>query len=589
MTRVSIFAPLFLLLTLALLSSTSCENRSGVKNKPVKPQSINPEITPQMQKKARFWENIQDGDARAAHNALLKGMEFYAALQQTPNWNTPGGYAWAYAPDLTRRAARHDLDQPTVARISAGEGPVVGSAFLRIFRTTGSKRALIFAQQVGNTLLENQMMNGGWGAWLFCDAEMRAAKARYLKCAQTRPAVSAGCCRAKGRMPALPPLPLKEGYTQKTVEYLINLGTVTEDSAYAKAAQEGLQFLLQAQHPCGGWPNAYPVVSREGFEPDQLVANQISLNDGATQSAIDAMLKAYEAYRDKTYLESALKGGDFLLRAQDATFGGWAQQYNPVTLKPSWGRGRVTVVDETTPAHYITHRDRDGAMAAAVEPPALYADRSSSVIMTLVGIFLLTGEERFLNAARKGRSFLERTRAGKEIWYELIELGTGRPFFVERRSGGHGGAVSYEPTNQLAAFLSVRGYETAAGAIILNHALYSSVSQPRLPPYAIAAVKYLQAVGKQEALHRIETPPVHELRERLEQLRPYVREIISVQRADGAWPDHGENRAHEGCFDAPEVAWAQPGTGAITTGAFDRHVRTLCEYLNVARLLSETD
>ncbi len=72
------------------------------------------------------------------------------------------------------------------------------------------------------------------------------------------------------------------------------------------------------------WPREFPKPDYKGF---------YTLNDNTLGDVIDTMLLAHAVYDDRRYLESALRGGRFLLLAQlPEPQPGWAQQYRSTNV-----------------------------------------------------------------------------------------------------------------------------------------------------------------------------------------------------------------------------------------------------------------
>jgi hypothetical protein len=104
-----------------------------------------------------------------------------------------------------------------------------------------------------------------------------------------------------------------------------------KDARIHEAAKTALDSLLRAQFPNGAWPQrytafpdpaAFPV--RKASYPDDWPRKwpnksffaAYTFNDNSIADAIDAMLEAARIYKDPRYLESAKRGGDFILLAQ---------------------------------------------------------------------------------------------------------------------------------------------------------------------------------------------------------------------------------------------------------------------------------
>ncbi|HHX01991.1 MAG TPA: pectate lyase [Firmicutes bacterium] len=111
---------------------------------------------------------------------------------------------------------------------------------------------------------------------------------------------------------------------------------------YKDAVIKGVDWMLDAQYPSGGWPQYYPL--RGGY------SDNVTFNDGAMTNVlkyIQEILKyrgLYEYLGEERFarLEAALdKGLEFILKAQIEVNGhltAWCQQHDPVTYEPKMGR-----------------------------------------------------------------------------------------------------------------------------------------------------------------------------------------------------------------------------------------------------------
>lgn len=226
---------------------------------------------------------------------------------------------------------------------------------------------------------------------------------------------------------------IDNGATMAQIRFLARAYNATHEPRYRTAAERGIDYLLAAQYPNGGWPQCFPL--RKGYY------THITFNDDAMTLAM-ALLHAVGDGREpfawtddarRTKARAAVaKGIECTLRCQvveNGTLTIWGAQHDEQTLAPAWAR--------------------------KFEPPAL-ASRESAAIVD----FLLTLPDpspevvRSIEAAVawfehhqvQGIRWIERpTKDGMErfaekdpsappTWARFYELGTGRPLFMGRDS-----------------------------------------------------------------------------------------------------------------------------------------------------------
>jgi PelA/Pel-15E family pectate lyase len=93
--------------------------------------------------------------------------------------------------------------------------------------------------------------------------------------------------------------------------------------------------ILLYQQPNGGWPKNYDMLAILTDEQKAILSQHkdslhTNFDNGATYTQIEYLAKAYTLLGDKKYEEAALKGFDFILKAQYGN-GGWPQFYPDVS------------------------------------------------------------------------------------------------------------------------------------------------------------------------------------------------------------------------------------------------------------------
>lgn len=342
-----------------------------------------------------------------------------------------GGYAWASSAD---------------GRYSHGEGvagndrvwvqppgtPAVGMAFLRAFEATGDSVHLDAARAAGEALIQGQLRSGGWGYSIDFDRQRRK-KIPYL-------------VGPLGSRDKIIPTPKPGGWdvwrqrkdkgnltlidddtTPASIRFLAKLDQQLQfkDVEVRNAVRYALRSTLGAQYPIGAWGHNY---DRFAFDspssdhyrvldasyPDQWSRRSTNdfqgcymINDRVTMNMIETMLLVAEVYKDDRYRDSAIRGGEFLLRAQlPQPQPAWAQQYDR-HMKPVWDR--------------------------KFEPPAITGGESQDVLDTLITLYEKTKDKRFLEPVPTAIAYLRASRRDDGRLARYYELKTNRPLYFNKK------------------------------------------------------------------------------------------------------------------------------------------------------------
>ena len=132
------------------------------------------------------------------------------------------------------------------------------------------------------------------------------------------------------------------GATYSQVEYLAKAYDRIKDEKYKNACLKGIDFMLSAQYPNGGWPQFYPDTS--GYR------KYITFNDDAMTGIMNVFHniiqnKKYFSFVDKDRREKVItsfnKGIDCILKCQikdDGKLTVWCQQHDNVDFHPQGAR-----------------------------------------------------------------------------------------------------------------------------------------------------------------------------------------------------------------------------------------------------------
>jgi hypothetical protein len=258
--------------------------------------------------------------------------------------------------------------------------PAAGLLLLAGHRLTGRPRYLEAARRTGDLLVATQLPSGGW----FSEMPVEG----------TRPSAWFGWIPMPGT--------LDDDVTPGAIRFLLALGDATGDARYRRAAERGLDLLLQAQLPSGAWPHVRRPAWLRALRASR--EDHPSLNDGVTPIIIETLLAAAERLERPELLAAARRGGDWLLSVQEPPpRAGWAQQY-----------------DET---------GRPAGMRR-FEPPALATWETRHAVDALDALARATADDRWCPAARAAASWLRAAATSPGCWARFVRLDDGAPLYL---------------------------------------------------------------------------------------------------------------------------------------------------------------
>lgn len=327
-----------------------------------------------------------------------------------------GGYAYYYSLDLKERWGEGVATKDQIWVQPPGT-PAVGMAYLKAFAATGDVVFRDAARDAAKALVYGQLKSGGWAQTIDFDPQgSRVSLYRNGK--------------GKGRNHTS----LDDNQTQAAIEFLARIDRALDfkDEAIHDATLVALDALLKAQFPNGAFPQgftgpvaAHPVIKASYPEtwpktwPNQNYWDYYTLNDGLAGSVSTTLLTALEVYQDAPYRAALARLGDFLILAQmPEPQPVWAQQYN-YEMQPMWAR--------------------------KFEPPAICGLESEDAVRTLMKIFRLTGDRKYLAPIPRALAYLKKCRLPDGRMARYYELQTNRPLYMNRK--GQDYFLTYDDTN----------------------------------------------------------------------------------------------------------------------------------------------
>ncbi len=320
-----------------------------------------------------------------------------------------GGYATRWSRDL-KEYRTSDSQSPTIISIEDPGTPSIGLVMLRAYEVTGDKLYFQAAQEVKQALLWTQLASGGWET--SHDYAPAAARKRHY-----RRDLDAGDTERGTRHAHTT---LDDDKTQFALRFLLELAHLPEskeDTQLHAALKFGLDSLLAAQMPSGGWPQGFsgpadpklpvkkPTLPTEWPRtwPELNYTGYVTLNDGNLFSIAKLLARAHELTKDDRYLTALKKLGDFHLLAQcPEPQPGWAQQYN-ANMEPTWAR--------------------------KFEPPAISGHETLWALETLHEIWLVTGENKYQTPYQSALAWLERSKLPGNLYARFYEMHTNKPLY----------------------------------------------------------------------------------------------------------------------------------------------------------------
>jgi PelA/Pel-15E family pectate lyase len=237
--------------------------------------------------------------------------------------------------------------------------------------------------------------------------------------------------------------------TTEQIELLAGVCSATGRDDAKAAALRGIEWLLEAQFPNGGWPQNYPV------EPGYHEA--ITLNDNATLHALELLLEMSEGTPPFAFTEAPLrertraafeKGIACLAAAQVNVDGQptvWCAQHHPITLAPVAARKlEPPSLSGAESAELVRFLMRRGpttpALAAMIEPALKWFDARR-----------ITGLRKTKTAGKT--DYVPDASATEVYWARFYDIETGQPIFPGAQDG-----VIYSTFSEMAARNKV-GYD----------------------------------------------------------------------------------------------------------------------------------
>jgi PelA/Pel-15E family pectate lyase len=315
-----------------------------------------------------------------------------------------GGYVYYYSVDLKQQWGEGVATRDQIWVQPPGT-PTVGMAYLKAYEATGDSFYLNAAQEAAEALVYGQLKSGGWTNVI--DFNRRGRVAQYRN----------------GKGGGKNNSSFDDGQSQSAIRLLIHVDKALDfkHQAIGEAAGFALDALHGAQFPNGAFPQVWtgpvkqqPILKASYPDYDWRKEGRVknywdmyTLNDNVCGYITETLIDACRIYNDERFMTALKRLGDFMILAQMPNpQQGWAQQYN-YEMKPIWAR--------------------------KFEPPAISGDESQEVIETLMEIYRITNDRKYLEPIPRALAYLKRSLLADGRLSRYYELRTNRPLYMFRR------------------------------------------------------------------------------------------------------------------------------------------------------------
>jgi Pectic acid lyase len=355
-------------------------------------------------------------DADLAATARLRIEEMGRVFVE--KLSSDGGYVWASRVDKTIRRGEGGEVGPEVIWIQPPGTPAIGATLLHLYELTGDQYWLDAAGQSASALVSGQLLSGGWFNYV------ETGPTGQQNWCYRATGIDGEACKARAENEARNRSTLDDNITQGALGFLLlyDAATAGQNAAVRGAIDAALDRILKVQYPNGAWPvnldrerpekgKSFPqqarlpeVWSRTWVKPEGQY--YFVLNDNLVSNTIQVLLLADQLLPREEARAAALKAGDFLLGAQlPAPQRGWSQTYNEA-MEPVWGR--------------------------KFEPPAVASSETATAIEALLGLYIVTKDDRYLRGAEEAAEWLRSVQLSTGEWARFYELGSNRPLYVDQ-------------------------------------------------------------------------------------------------------------------------------------------------------------
>ncbi len=318
--------------------------------------------------------------------------------------STRGGYVWSYLPDMSRRWGELEAT-PDMIWVQPPGTADMGNLFLDAYHATGDEYYYQAAEKAADALIAGEISTGGWN--YFIDFGGPEATRHFYD------TVGKNAWRLEEFQHYWGNATFDDNGTAETMKFILRLYAEKFDPRYGAEVRRNVDFILDSQYPCGGWPQRWPLKHEFVHHGLADYTSYITFNDNVTAENVEYLIMANQVLQDQRLLPAIHRGMDvYLLTQQGQPQPGWALQYTPGDLEP--------------------------AAARSYEPRALATHTTASAVEQLMHFYRLTGDSRYLARIPKALDWLESVRLPDALikdgkaYPTFVEIGTNKPLFLHR-------------------------------------------------------------------------------------------------------------------------------------------------------------
>lgn len=236
---------------------------------------------------------------------------------------------------------------------------------------------------------------------------------------------------------------IDNGATYTQMIYLARVSQASGQARFRDAFLKGMDYLLTAQYPNGGWPQYYPRLTgyykHITFNDDAMIGVMTLLRDIARK---DAVYRFVDEPRRRNAEKAVEKGIDCILKTQIRVQGrltAWCAQHDEITLAPAPARAYEKVSLSGSESAGVVR------FLMGIEKPSPQVVQSIEASVAWFREVKLTGVrvvEQLDTSAAPGVNSYNRVLIQDEnadpLWARFYEIGSNRPIFC-----GRDGVIKY--------------------------------------------------------------------------------------------------------------------------------------------------